>query len=138
VNRNIKIIGAVVLIGAALMLLLVSTSASTAATVVTVAQLSSKREGASRLRLGARVSAAAAVRAETLPSPSLAFSVEDPGRPGISIPVVYKGVIPDSFAAGRDVILEGTFDGNVFHAANLLTQCPSKYKPPTPKVEATQ
>jgi cytochrome c-type biogenesis protein CcmE len=45
------------------------------------------------------------------------------------IPVVYNGVLPDMFAEGRDVIVEGTYarDGS-FHARTLLTACPSKYE----------
>jgi cytochrome c-type biogenesis protein CcmE len=45
------------------------------------------------------------------------------------IPVAYNGVLPDMFADGRDVIVEGTYghDGT-FHARTLLTSCPSKYE----------
>jgi len=43
--------------------------------------------------------------------------------------VAYNGVLPDMFADGRDVIVEGTYarDG-AFHARTLLTSCPSKYE----------
>lgn len=45
------------------------------------------------------------------------------------LPVVYKGVTPDMFEDGREVVVEGTIgrDG-VFHANILLTSCPSKYE----------
>ncbi|MCC6765796.1 MAG: cytochrome c maturation protein CcmE [Deltaproteobacteria bacterium] len=45
------------------------------------------------------------------------------------VPVAYTGVLPDMFAEGRDVIVEGTYarDGS-FHARTLLTACPSKYE----------
>ncbi len=45
-----------------------------------------------------------------------------------SIAVHYKGVVPDLFKEGIDVIVEGhiTADG-VFQATTLLTSCPSKY-----------
>jgi len=45
------------------------------------------------------------------------------------LPVVFKGVTPDMFEDGREVVVEGTYgrDG-VFHANTLLTSCPSKYE----------
>ena len=45
------------------------------------------------------------------------------------LPVVYKGITPDMFEDGREVVVEGTLghDG-VFHATTLLTSCPSKYE----------
>ena len=48
------------------------------------------------------------------------------------IPVVYEGIKPDMFAAGRDVLIDGEFKGGVLYAHKLLTQCPSKYEPPSP------
>ncbi len=52
------------------------------------------------------------------------------------IPVVYKGLKPDMFAAGRDVIIDGEYRGGVLYASKLLTQCPSKYEPPSPMKQA--
>ncbi len=44
------------------------------------------------------------------------------------IPVVYKGVAPDSFKTGRKVIIEGIFQSTgVFAAEKLLPTCPSRY-----------
>jgi cytochrome c-type biogenesis protein CcmE len=45
------------------------------------------------------------------------------------LPVTYKGVTPDMFEDGREVVVEGTLgrDG-VFHANTLMTSCPSKYE----------
>ena len=47
-----------------------------------------------------------------------------------AIPVTYKKLKPDMFAAGRDVIIDGNFINGKVEALNLLTQCPSKYEPP--------
>jgi cytochrome c-type biogenesis protein CcmE len=46
-----------------------------------------------------------------------------------TLPVTYKGVTPDMFEDGREVVVEGTLgrDG-VFHANTLMTSCPSKYE----------
>lgn len=46
-----------------------------------------------------------------------------------SISVEYHGTIPDLFAAGREVVVEGVTDGRgVFVADVLLTKCGSKYQ----------
>lgn len=69
------------------------------------------------------------------PTIELRFSIEDPGtgakKPGV-VPVVYNGVKPDMFASGRDVIIDGDFEGGTLIATKLLTQCPSKYQAPNP------
>lgn len=44
------------------------------------------------------------------------------------MPVVYRGVMPPTFQGGRDVLLEGNYDGTKFVATVLMTQCPSKYE----------
>ncbi|MBY0278037.1 cytochrome c maturation protein CcmE [Candidatus Binatia bacterium] len=46
----------------------------------------------------------------------------------ITVPVRYNGILPDMFAADRDVIVEGKVENGVFHAKTLLTACPSKYE----------
>ena len=48
-----------------------------------------------------------------------------------SIPVVYKGSVPDLFRSGRDVVVDGQLQGGVFVAVpdTLVTKCPSKYQP---------
>lgn len=47
-----------------------------------------------------------------------------------SLPVIYKGVVPDTFKNGVEVVVEGTYTSKeVFKAATLLTKCPSKYEP---------
>ncbi|MBI5787900.1 MAG: cytochrome c maturation protein CcmE [Candidatus Schekmanbacteria bacterium] len=45
-----------------------------------------------------------------------------------TIPVHYKGVVPDTFKYGVEVIVEGKLvDRNLFEATTLLSKCPSKY-----------
>jgi cytochrome c-type biogenesis protein CcmE len=48
-----------------------------------------------------------------------------------SVPVSYTGSVPDLFAPGRDVHLEGKLRGALFVGSpdTLVTRCPSKYKP---------
>lgn len=54
------------------------------------------------------------------------FRVTDGAR---SYPVVYRGIIPDTFTDSADVILEGRLaqDGT-FHATTLLAKCASRFE----------
>jgi cytochrome c-type biogenesis protein CcmE len=55
------------------------------------------------------------------------FTITDDEK---EIPVRYKGSIPDMFADGIDVVVQGRFN-NIsakFEAHTLLTSCPSKYE----------
>lgn len=48
-----------------------------------------------------------------------------------TVPVLYKGSVPDLFRTGRDVVVDGTLRNGVFVAVpgTLVTKCPSKYSP---------
>jgi len=46
-----------------------------------------------------------------------------------AIPVAFTGVVPDMFAEGRDVIIEGTLVDGTLQAQTVMTSCPSKYEP---------
>jgi len=50
------------------------------------------------------------------------------------LPVVYKGVKPDTFEQGESVVAEGKLgqDGT-FYASTILVKCPSKYESEVPK-----
>ncbi len=54
------------------------------------------------------------------------FEAEDAtGR----IPVTYRGVLPDIFGDGVEVVVEGKYQENgVFTASTLLAKCPSKFE----------
>jgi cytochrome c-type biogenesis protein CcmE len=45
------------------------------------------------------------------------------------IPVSYHGVVPDLFAEGREIIVEGQLSPTGLVADSLLASCPSKYEP---------
>ena len=55
------------------------------------------------------------------------------GEGEASVPVSYKGVKPDMFQTGADVIVEGQIgqDG-ILVASHLMTSCPSKYEEEKP------
>lgn len=59
---------------------------------------------------------------------NLSFRVAD--RAGTaSIPVTYKGTVPDPFREGREVIVTGEVKDGTFVAkpGSLITKCPSKF-----------
>ena len=60
-------------------------------------------------------------------APRLAFKMTDGTE---AIGVVYEGLMPDAFADGREVVVEGTFRhaDRTLHASKLVTKCPSKYE----------
>ena len=43
--------------------------------------------------------------------------------------VLYKGSVPDLFAPGRDIVVDGALQNGVFVAkpGTMVTKCPSKY-----------
>jgi cytochrome c-type biogenesis protein CcmE len=48
-----------------------------------------------------------------------------------SVPVVYKGSVPDLFKTNREVVVDGKLRNGTFVAVpdTLVTKCPSKYAP---------
>jgi cytochrome c-type biogenesis protein CcmE len=58
----------------------------------------------------------------------LRFRVADIGGRA-TVPVVYRGSVPDQFKVGRDVVVGGRYVRGVFvaKADTLVTKCPSKY-----------
>ncbi len=58
----------------------------------------------------------------------LEFTVTDGTR---RLPVFYRGVVPDAFKPGADVVVEGHYDGARFVAERLFAKCPSKFEAKT-------
>ena len=101
--------------------------------VLTPSELSKNSE-LDRVRVAGRV-ASEKINYQVEPTIELRFSIEDPGKGGGAlIPVIYRSIKPDMFAPGRDVIIDGDYKAGLLTAQRLLTQCPSKYEPPTPGV----
>jgi cytochrome c-type biogenesis protein CcmE len=47
---------------------------------------------------------------------------------GEMLPVVYKGIVPDIFAPGIQVVVEGRLNGSgTMEATTLLAKCPSRF-----------
>ena len=61
---------------------------------------------------------------------TLRFSVRDRNGKGPSVPVIYTGVVPDPFRAGREILVTGKLKGGTFAGErdSLVTKCPSKFQ----------
>ena len=46
-----------------------------------------------------------------------------------AVPVAYRGILPDMFADGREVVVEGRYRQGALAARQIMTSCPSKYEP---------
>ena len=71
------------------------------------------------------------------------FTVEDPEKLTVTMPVEYKGDLPDTFNDRPDMIVDAVLDGHyrndgVFEATTVLTKCGSRYEasPAAIKAEA--
>ncbi len=93
-------------------------------TVTELAQLSQAPK-ADGFRLDGKIAAGSVVYDQRVPR--LAFRMTD-GKEAIG--VVYDGLMPDAFAEGREVVVEGTYvhADRTLHASKLVTKCPSKYE----------
>ena|SRR2546427_4246974 len=94
---------------------------------MTVAELARLSEAppAGGFRLDGKVAAGSVVYDQR--APRLQFRMTDGDE---AIGVVYEGLMPDAFAAGREVVVEGVYkhDDKTLHASKLVTKCPSKYE----------
>jgi cytochrome c-type biogenesis protein CcmE len=59
----------------------------------------------------------------------IAFRVADRDGGGKSLPVTYKGTVPDPFRGGREIVLTGQVQNGTFvgEPETLITKCPSKF-----------
>lgn len=59
----------------------------------------------------------------------LRFTIIDVNE-GKSLPVVYRGVVPDTFKVDNEVVIEGYLDSDgIFQAHTLMPKCPTRYVP---------
>ncbi|MGD9762264.1 MAG: cytochrome c maturation protein CcmE [Candidatus Binatia bacterium] len=86
------------------------------------------------VRIAGRVNEGSLRKHTSVQGTSLEFAIGDfagPDRQPLAgtLPVTYVGVVPDMFAEGRDVIIEGRYVDGVLRAQTIMTSCPSKYEP---------
>ncbi|MCS7050666.1 MAG: cytochrome c maturation protein CcmE, partial [Thermomicrobium sp.] len=122
-----RLLGIAVVIAVAVGWLMYTGLQGTAASYfVTVSELDAKSADVDgrRVRVGGDVVAGSIVRGA--PGEPIRFRITD----GTSqLEVVYAGVLPDMFAEGRHVIVEGLFrEGQPIQADSVLTQCPSRFE----------
>ena len=55
----------------------------------------------------------------------LKFTLDELGE---TMPVTYRGIVPDTFKEDAGVLLEGKFVNGEFQAAQIFTKCASKYE----------
>lgn len=53
------------------------------------------------------------------------------------VKVVLDGAKPNNFEIATSVVAKGTFEGDQFHATEVLTKCPSKYEGDSESVQQT-
>ena len=125
----VSLVSLFIVLGAAL---IYWSTTGTSALVLMPSELVARAEAKDlrRIRIGGRV--VDPISYQTEPTMVLRFSVKDPKGSDQAVPVVYEGLKPDMFAAGRDVLIDGDFIGGTVRAAKLQTQCPSKYEPAVP------
>jgi cytochrome c-type biogenesis protein CcmE len=60
---------------------------------------------------------------------ALRFRVADRDGRGETLPVSYRGAVPDPFRGGREIVLTGQVERGVFvgEPDTLVTKCPSKF-----------
>ena len=131
------------LIGGALVLgtaayLMVSSIEETAQYYLTPAELASKVSDNPRfvntgVKVGARVVSGTIKRDPA--GRSVSFRMTDGAK---EYDVVYKGITPDTFTDGVDVVVEGRLDSNgTFQATTLLAKCASRYENAPEKYKET-
>ncbi|MDB5502917.1 MAG: cytochrome c biosis protein CcmE [Tardiphaga sp.] len=77
-----------------------------------------------RFRLGGMVEQGSLVRGDNL---AISFKVSDGGA---TLPVTYKGILPDLFREGQGVVAEGALDASgVFKADTVLAKHDENYMP---------
>jgi cytochrome c-type biogenesis protein CcmE len=122
----IKILAAAGAIIAAVGFLLVTAFQSNAVYYLTVSELHGAAPGiyGQPVRVAGKVAAGSIERDPTTLLVSF-VAEDDSGR----LPVTYKGVLPDIFGDGVEVVVEGKFaESGTFAAGTLLAKCPSKFE----------
>jgi cytochrome c-type biogenesis protein CcmE len=68
-----------------------------------------------------------AVAGDSHAGSGLRFTLHNIQGTSPTIPIVFRGSVPDLFKSGRDVNLTGRLQNGSFVANQMTTKCPSKY-----------
>jgi cytochrome c-type biogenesis protein CcmE len=119
-------LGLAVLLGGALVWMAIGGSLETYAGPAQV------KLGDETYRLNGVVStgAPANAAAQAISAEGVRFRVQDQEDASKTVQVLYRGVVPDTFQAGREIVVTGKMEGGTFVAKRdtLLTKCPSKFQ----------
>ena len=135
--RTKFIVGGVLVLGTA-GYLMASSIGQTGMYYLTPGELAAKVKGDSTfydtgVKMGARVVPGTITREPG--GRAVSFSVTDGSQ---TIPVTYRGVIPDTFTDSVDVVVEGRYNKNgQFVATTLLAKCASRYENEPDKYQST-
>lgn len=125
-RRKTKLAAGLGVIVASLLYLVVTGFQNTSVYYLTVSEFHAREGGVA----GKRVKVAGKVVAGSIQQDrgtmQVSFRAEEGGQ---VLPVVYRGIVPDTFKDGAEVVVEGKRGGDgVFRAETLLAKCPSKYE----------
>ncbi|MCX7622207.1 MAG: cytochrome c maturation protein CcmE [Thermomicrobium sp.] len=127
VRVDVRLLGIALVIAAAVgYLMYTGLQGSAASYFVTVSELQARASEVDgrRVRVGGDVVPGSIVHGG--PGEPIHFRISD-GT--MELEVVYAGVLPDIFADGRHVIVEGLYRvGQPVQADSVLTQCPSRFE----------
>ena len=84
------------------------------------------------VRVAGRVATGSLWKQTTAKGTEMKFAIGDFTDEAVAAPetvsVAYTGIVPDMFAEGRDVIIEGKYVEGTLQAQTIMTSCPSKYE----------
>lgn len=88
--------------------------------------------GGDTYRLNAVVSPGAPINAaeQALSAEGVRFTAQDQDDASKTVQILYRGIVPDTFQVGREIVVTGKMEGGTFvgRRDTLLTKCPSKFQ----------
>lgn len=123
---RVYVVGAAILIAVGYLIFM--GTKSTSVYYLTVAELQAQGPSAQEIRVAGDVVGSSIDRSAA--SGLIRFSIQDGGG---TLPVTYKGLVPDIFGPNINVVVEGRYtSAGVFEATTLLAKCPSKFQAAVP------
>ncbi|MDE3229764.1 MAG: cytochrome c maturation protein CcmE [Chloroflexota bacterium] len=121
-----------VAIAAAVIYLVVANTGSSAEYYMTINEVQSCSSCAGQtVRVAGFISPAGVTQIDQ--ARAISFLITDTATDTVlKMPVIYRGVVPDTVRAGTQVVIEGQYVRGVFQASTLLAKCPSKFQAATP------
>lgn len=121
-----------VAIAAAVVYLVIANTGATAEYYMTIHQLQTCSTcGSQTVRVAGFVAPTGLVRDDA--TQTVRFVMTDTATSATpTMAVLYKGIVPDAFKEGAQVVVEGTYTHGVFQASTVLAKCPSKFQAATP------